>query len=84
MTEVLRRWGTVPLVDMLKETVLRTGCLDAITSVTTDGSIRPEVLAELKPPSSGRLGDSSHSFEVSAVCCVRARFSRRVVSVCAR
>ena len=24
-TEVLRRWGTVPLVDVLKETVLRTG-----------------------------------------------------------
>jgi len=45
-TEVLRRWGTVPLVDMLKETVLRTGCLDAVTSVTTSGSIRPDVLAE--------------------------------------
>src|SRR5918997_261397 len=29
--EVLRRRGTVPLVDMLKETVLRTGCLDAVT-----------------------------------------------------
>jgi hypothetical protein len=27
--EVLQRWGTVPLVDRLKETVLRTGCLDA-------------------------------------------------------
>ena len=45
-TEVLQRWGTVPLVDMLKETVLRTGCLDAVTSVTTGGSIRPDVLAE--------------------------------------
>jgi TnpA family transposase len=44
--EVLQRWGTVPLVDMLKETVLRTGCLDAVTSVTTGGSIRPDVLAE--------------------------------------
>jgi len=44
--EVLRRWGTVPLVDMLKETVLRTGCLDAVTSVATGGSIRPDVLAE--------------------------------------
>jgi hypothetical protein len=44
--EVLRRWGTVPLVDMLKETVLRTGCLDTVTSVTTGGSIRPDVLAE--------------------------------------
>jgi TnpA family transposase len=44
--EVLERWGTVPLVDMLKETVLRTGCLDGVTSVTTGGSIRPDVLAE--------------------------------------
>src|SRR5207248_10418880 len=25
--EVGRRWGAVPLVDMLKEAVLRTGCL---------------------------------------------------------
>ncbi len=45
-TEVLRRWGTVPLVDMRKETVLRTGCLNAVTSVTTGASIRPEILAE--------------------------------------
>ena len=44
--EVLVRWGTVPLVDMLKETVLRTGCLDAVTSGTTGGSIRPDVPAE--------------------------------------
>ena len=44
--EVLERWGTVPLVDMLKETVLRTGCLDAVTSVTMGGGIRPDVLAE--------------------------------------
>lgn len=44
--EVLRRWATVPLVDMLKETVLRTGCLDTVTSITSGGSIRPDVLAE--------------------------------------
>ena len=44
--EVLRRWGTVPLVDMLKETVLRTRCLDTVTSVATGGSIPPDVLAE--------------------------------------
>ena len=44
-TEVLRRWGTVPLVDMLKETVLRTGCLDAVTSAA-GGGIGPDVLAE--------------------------------------
>ena len=42
---MLRRWGTVPLVDMLKETVLRTGCLDAVTSAA-GGGIRPDVLAE--------------------------------------
>jgi TnpA family transposase len=38
--------GTVPLVDMLKETVLRTRCLDTVTSVATGGSIPPDVLAE--------------------------------------
>jgi hypothetical protein len=39
------RWGTVPLIDMLKEAVLRTGCLRAVTSVADHG--RPEhVLAE--------------------------------------
>jgi hypothetical protein len=36
----------VPLVDMLKETVLRIGWLDAISSVATGGGIRPDVLAE--------------------------------------
>jgi len=44
--EVARRWGMVPLVDMLKEAVLRTGCLDTVTSVATGGSIPPSVLAE--------------------------------------
>ncbi|MFF3123686.1 Tn3 family transposase [Streptomyces sp. NPDC057908] len=44
--EVQRRWGVVPLVDMLKEAVLRTGCLDAVTSVSGGGSLSPEVLAE--------------------------------------
>ncbi len=29
--EVRTRWGTVPLIDMLKEAVLRTGCLDQVT-----------------------------------------------------
>ena len=29
--EVLRRWGTVALVDILKEAVLPTGCLDELT-----------------------------------------------------
>ncbi|MFD9574560.1 Tn3 family transposase [Streptomyces sp. NPDC059982] len=44
--EVQRRWGVVPLVNMLKEAVLRTGCLDAVTSVSGGGSLSPEVLAE--------------------------------------
>lgn len=44
--EVLRRWGSVPLIDMLKEAVLRTGCLGTVTSVATGGSIPPDVLAE--------------------------------------
>jgi TnpA family transposase len=44
--EVLHRWGTVPLVDMLKEAVLRTGCLDVIASVAGRGSLPASVLAE--------------------------------------
>ncbi|MER6314417.1 Tn3 family transposase [Streptomyces sp. NPDC001581] len=44
--EVQRRWGIVPLVDMLKEAGLRTGCLDAVTSVSGGGSLSAEVLAE--------------------------------------
>ncbi len=44
--EVLRRWGNVPLIDMLKEAVLRTGCLNTVTSVATGGSIAPDVLAQ--------------------------------------
>ncbi|SDH55415.1 hypothetical protein SAMN05421505_1186 [Sinosporangium album] len=31
--EVQRRWGVVPLIDMLKEAVLRTGCLDALQDI---------------------------------------------------
>jgi len=31
---------------MLKEAVLRTGCLGTVTSVATGGSIRTDVLAE--------------------------------------
>jgi len=44
--EVARRWGTVPLVDILKEAMLRTGCLTAVTSVAGRGSIPADVLAE--------------------------------------
>ncbi|NUP03671.1 MAG: Tn3 family transposase [Nonomuraea sp.] len=44
--EVGRRWGAVPLIDMLKEAVLRTGCLNSVTSVAGTSSLKPEVLAE--------------------------------------
>src|SRR5664280_1632950 len=44
--EVGRRWGMVPLIDMLKEAVLRTGCLSVVTSVAGRGTISPEDLAE--------------------------------------
>jgi hypothetical protein len=38
--------GSVSLIDMLKEAVLRTGCLNAVTSVAGSSSLKPEVLAE--------------------------------------
>ncbi len=44
--EVQRRWGTVALVDMLKETVLRTGCLNEVSAVAGSGTLPVEVLAE--------------------------------------
>lgn len=44
--EVGRRWQVVPLIDMLKEAVLRTGCLQKVTAVTGGGHLAPEVLAE--------------------------------------
>jgi TnpA family transposase len=40
------RWGVVPLIDILKEAVLRTGCLRAITSVADRGTLPEDVLAE--------------------------------------
>ncbi|WP_226351883.1 Tn3 family transposase [Pseudonocardia sp. ICBG601] len=43
---VQARWGTVPLIDMLKEAVLRTGCLSAVTSVADRGTLPEHVLAE--------------------------------------
>lgn len=36
----------MPLIDMLKEAVLRTGCLRAVTSVADRGNLSEEVLAE--------------------------------------
>jgi TnpA family transposase len=44
--EVGRRWGTVPMIDMLKEAVLRSGCLDKVTSVASRDGIAPDVLVE--------------------------------------
>jgi Tn3 transposase DDE domain len=43
--EVSRRWQAVPLIDILKEALLRTGVLDQVASVA-GGSLKPEVLAE--------------------------------------
>jgi TnpA family transposase len=44
--EVQRRWGTVALIDILKETVLRTGCLTEVSAVAGSGTLPVEVLAE--------------------------------------
>ena len=43
---VQARWGVVPLIDILKEAVLRTGCLRAVTSVADRGTLPEQVLAE--------------------------------------
>jgi hypothetical protein len=43
---VRTRWGQVPLIDIVKETVLRTGCLKSVTSVADRGFIPEDVLAE--------------------------------------
>jgi len=44
--EVGRRWDTVALIDVLKETVLRTGCLNQVSAVAGGGALPVEVLAE--------------------------------------
>lgn len=44
--EVRTRWGTVPLIDMLKEAVLRTGCLRGVVSAAGRGDLPEPVLAE--------------------------------------
>jgi hypothetical protein len=44
--EIAARWGTVPLIDMLKEAVLRTGCLGAASSAAAHGDLDPGVLAQ--------------------------------------
>lgn len=45
-TAIRARWGTVPLLDMLTETALRTGCLSAFTPVGTRAELDESVLAE--------------------------------------
>jgi Tn3 transposase DDE domain len=40
------RWGVVPLLDMLTETALRTGCLNAFTPLGSRENIDPAVLFE--------------------------------------
>src|SRR6266700_1067689 len=44
--EVSRRWQAVPLIDILKEALLRTGCLQAVTSVAGSVHLPAETLAE--------------------------------------
>jgi TnpA family transposase len=43
---ILRRWGNVQLIDMLKEAVLRTGCLSALSSIGVRDVIDRQVLEE--------------------------------------
>ena len=44
--ECSRRWGVVPMIDMLKEAVLRSGCLNQVASATTRGDLDETTLAE--------------------------------------
>lgn len=44
--EVKARWGVVPLLDMLTETAIRTGCLDAFAPVGTRGDIDADTLLQ--------------------------------------
>jgi TnpA family transposase len=45
-TEIRTRWGTVPLIDMLKEAVLRTGCLNHVTGTASRADLDRNILAE--------------------------------------
>ncbi len=44
--DIRTRWGTVPLIDMLKEAVLRTGCLDQVASTAGRTDLDRAVVAE--------------------------------------
>ncbi len=43
-TEILRRWGVLGLLDMLKESAMLTGCLDCFQSTGSREAIDPELL----------------------------------------
>jgi hypothetical protein len=43
-TEILRRWGVIGLLDMLKESAMLTGCLDCFQSTGSREALDPEVL----------------------------------------
>lgn len=43
---IRQRWGVVPMIDVLKEAVLRTGCLARVTSVGTRDVLSADQLAE--------------------------------------
>ncbi len=42
--EIIRRWSVVGLLDMLKESVMLTGCLDCFQSTGSREAIDPEFL----------------------------------------
>ncbi|MEM8620937.1 MAG: Tn3 family transposase, partial [Actinomycetota bacterium] len=44
--EVVARWGKVQMIDILKEAVLRSGCLDQVTATLGRGDLATDVLAE--------------------------------------
>jgi TnpA family transposase len=89
---VLSRWGTVPLIDMLKEAVLRTGCLRAVTSVADRGSLSEQVLAErlllaiygygtntgIRAVAAGEHGHSEDEFRYARRRYLSAETARRV------
>ena len=43
-TEIMRRWGIIGLLDMLKESAMLTGCLDCFQSTGSREALDPELL----------------------------------------
>ncbi|WP_282784811.1 Tn3 family transposase [Nocardia sp. CC201C] len=64
-SQVQTRWGVVPLIDMVKEAVLRTGCLRGITSVADRGSMPEDVLAQRLLPAIYAYGTNTGIMSVS-------------------